>query len=253
MTTDDAGTYSCTPKRATLWHLQLNVVPKKLVPLEHVTKLESAAISVRMENGTPVFLRPERMQEIVFKSVGAAVKLKCPATGHPMPEVRWTKDGAPLEDAVPGVIRSGRWAIGLERVDLTDSGNYSCYVCNSVGCANFTYTLIVTRKSCHVTTSLIFFRCGLTTFFMHQYIFLYSTARGRKSSSDIVPVGGNTLRLLKEELKDAGENELFEHSVLIGADLRLRCTALSTEPMLWRKDGRDVTSDMTNIYISKEG
>jgi hypothetical protein len=58
--------------------------------------------------------------------------------GNPEPNITWTKDGAPPHRHL-GSIRNGRWSLILEDLVVSDSGNYTCIVCNLCGCINFTY------------------------------------------------------------------------------------------------------------------
>ena len=57
--------------------------------------------------------------------------------GNPEPNITWTKDGA-TPGRLLGNVRYGRWSLILEDLVVSDSGNYSCIVCNLCGCINFT-------------------------------------------------------------------------------------------------------------------
>jgi len=59
-------------------------------------------------------------------------------TGNPEPNITWTKDGA-APYRLLGNVRYGRWSLILEDLVVSDSGNYSCIVCNLCGCINFTF------------------------------------------------------------------------------------------------------------------
>ena len=57
------------------------------------------------------------------------IDLKCEAAGYPAPTVTWTKDGAPVQSAVAGVIY-------IRRSTRDDSGAYVCKADNNVGQAD---------------------------------------------------------------------------------------------------------------------
>lgn len=40
-------------------------------------------------------------------------------------------------------MRYGQWSILLEELVPSDSGNYTCVVCNEQGCINHTYKVMV--------------------------------------------------------------------------------------------------------------
>lgn len=67
-------------------------------------------------------------------------------TGNPLPNVTWYKDGVtPLQRKL-GAVRYTNWAIVLEDLVTTDSGNYMCKVCNENGCIDFTYKVDIIGK-----------------------------------------------------------------------------------------------------------
>lgn len=66
-------------------------------------------------------------------------------TGNPEPNITWTKDGS-APDRNLGSIRSGRWSLILEDLVVSDSGNYTCIVCNLCGCINFTFKVDIIGK-----------------------------------------------------------------------------------------------------------
>lgn len=68
-------------------------------------------------------------------------------TGNPSPNITWTKNGAPPERHL-GSVHYGRWSMMLEDLVTTDSGNYTCIVCNAYGCINFTFKIEIQGKKC---------------------------------------------------------------------------------------------------------
>lgn len=66
------------------------------------------------------------------------------STGNPEPNITWTKDGNILSN-----LYYGQWSMKMEETAVRDSGNYTCIVCNMVGCINFTFKVnIIGMLSC---------------------------------------------------------------------------------------------------------
>lgn len=93
----------------------------------------------------PKFTKMDQMHKICVKPAGNMVKLKCPAEGNPNPNITWTKDGLPPTRHL-GTIRYFRWSIVLEDLVTDDAGNYTCTVCNTEGCIDFTFKVDVMGK-----------------------------------------------------------------------------------------------------------
>lgn len=88
----------------------------------------------------------KRLIPTLVKPAGNMVRMKCLASGNPVPNITWYKnDKTPVERNL-GSIKTSRWQIMLEDLVTTDSGNYTCVVCNIKGCINFTYKLEVIGK-----------------------------------------------------------------------------------------------------------
>ncbi|KDR22672.1 Basic fibroblast growth factor receptor 1, partial [Zootermopsis nevadensis] len=96
----------------------------------------------------PRFTKPGNMNRVVAKPAGNMLRLKCPAEGNPEPNITWTKDGS-APDRNLGSIRSGRWSLILEDLVVSDSGNYTCIVCNLCGCINFTFKVDIIERYPH--------------------------------------------------------------------------------------------------------
>lgn len=111
------------------------------------TKLEKVASKTKVIEpiGPPRFIKLATFNKLWAKPSGNMVHLKCPAVGNPMPNITWTKDGAPILRSM-GEVTYRKWAIILEDLVPKDSGHYTCFVCNIYGCVNYTTRLDVTGK-----------------------------------------------------------------------------------------------------------
>ncbi|XP_068917427.1 fibroblast growth factor receptor homolog 1-like isoform X10 [Tenebrio molitor] len=93
----------------------------------------------------PYFVNPKKMSKIEIKPAGHMINLKCKAGGHPTPNITWYKNGS-LPKRQLGEIRYQHWALILEDVVTDDTGNYTCVVCNELGCINYTYNVEVVER-----------------------------------------------------------------------------------------------------------
>jgi hypothetical protein len=110
----------------------------------------STALTVRSKQETenpkaPYFVNPKKMSKIEIKPAGHMLNLKCQAGGHPTPNITWYKNGS-LPKRQLGEIRYQHWALILEDVVTDDTGNYTCIVCNELGCINYTYNVEVVER-----------------------------------------------------------------------------------------------------------
>ncbi|XP_071442335.1 fibroblast growth factor receptor 4-like, partial [Hetaerina americana] len=96
----------------------------------------------------PVFHRLDKMYRTVVKPAGNMLKLKCPADGNPSPNVTWYKNGK-FPERQFGLVQTNRWSIVLEELVKSDSGNYTCLVCNVLGCIDFTYYVEIIERFPH--------------------------------------------------------------------------------------------------------
>lgn len=104
--------------------------------------------SDRLPQEAPRFVRPVAMTGYDAKPAGNMVRLRCPATANPCPNVTWTKDGGPIQ-RLWGQVRYGEWSVLIEELVTDDSGNYTCNVCNALGCVNFTTKVEVIERMNH--------------------------------------------------------------------------------------------------------
>jgi len=80
----------------------------------------------------------------VIQPEGTTVQLKCLASGKPMPDIRWKKNGKILSEDEYGVTQSQ--ILIIKDLRQTDTGNYTCELFNSFGAINATFVLMVTEK-----------------------------------------------------------------------------------------------------------
>lgn len=73
-----------------------------------------------------------------------------------MPNITWYKNkGTPISRSYfkPSY---GKWSLALDELTKADNGNYTCKICNELGCIEHTYTLQIQGKNKNVD-KLIFF------------------------------------------------------------------------------------------------
>lgn len=88
--------------------------------------------------------KPENKSAVQNKPV----TLSCPVSGIPLPQVKWFKDGQPLNFRLnPNVMLSADSRhLKLFRTDVTDAGTYVCKATNNVGKIEKEFTLTVLGK-----------------------------------------------------------------------------------------------------------
>uniref|UniRef100_A0A1B0CZM1 Fibroblast growth factor receptor n=1 Tax=Phlebotomus papatasi TaxID=29031 RepID=A0A1B0CZM1_PHLPP len=155
---EDAGNYTYPSLRGIQIYSQ--TVQKETTPsdrkvvLDHGTNditdssLESSVVansSNKTKNtvfSAPVFTRRDKMNLLTSVPTGHSTTFRCPASGNPPPTITWTKNNGTITRHL-GDIRYIKMGIMMDSVTPSDSGNYTCHVCNVVGCINFTYNYIV--------------------------------------------------------------------------------------------------------------
>jgi hypothetical protein len=88
----------------------------------------------------PTFVIQPQNTEVL---VGESVTLECSATGHPLPQITWTRgDRTPLPiDPRVNITPSG--GLYIQNVAQSDSGEYTCFASNSVDSIHATAFIIV--------------------------------------------------------------------------------------------------------------
>lgn len=92
----------------------------------------------KVPESVPLFNKTEEMHQVVVKPAGSTMRLRCPSVGNPKPNITWLKnDEEPKRDL--GTVIQTKWTLRLEDLVTKDSGNYTCIVCNYLGCINYTF------------------------------------------------------------------------------------------------------------------
>jgi len=72
--------------------------------------------------------------KIVEGSEGETGVIKCEASGHPQPSIKWIHNGRPLSEASPNPRRYVTSnSITITQLTKYDTGNYGCNATNSIG------------------------------------------------------------------------------------------------------------------------
>nr|CAD7257229.1 unnamed protein product [Timema shepardi] len=95
-----------------------------------VGSAQSYSINLKV-NAAPYFtLEPE----IINAAEDETVEFRCEASGEPKPQIKWIRNGVPIEEAPPNPRRKVTPnRIIIERLDKTDTANYGCNATNSIG------------------------------------------------------------------------------------------------------------------------
>ncbi|XP_037030853.1 fibroblast growth factor receptor homolog 1 isoform X4 [Bradysia coprophila] len=175
------------------------------------------------EDGPPRFINPERFTRLYAKLSGNMIRMKCPATGTPMPNITWTKDSQPIVRNM-GVLSVGKWSIVLEDLVPKDSGNYTCTVCNYKGCINFTMVLNVKdrypfppyilngypKNVTAVKNSTVWFECPILSDMEPHFSWAKVNALTNDTNGTIFP--NSTILKPDEEEKDKLKLENVTHA-----------------------------------------
>lgn len=86
----------------------------------------------------PSFNKSDEMHASVVKPAGNMLRLRCPSVGNPRPNITWLKNNEEPRRDLGTAIRT-KWTLRLEDLVPKDSGNYTCIVCNHLGCINHTF------------------------------------------------------------------------------------------------------------------
>lgn len=78
----------------------------------------------------PTFVIQPQNTEVL---VGESVTLECSATGHPLPQITWTRGDQTPVPVDPRISITPSGGLYIQNVAQEDSGEYTCFAANSVG------------------------------------------------------------------------------------------------------------------------
>ncbi|XP_003695922.1 fibroblast growth factor receptor homolog 1 isoform X2 [Apis florea] len=96
----------------------------------------------------PSFNKSVEMPNVVVKPAGNMLRLRCPSFGNPRPNITWYKNNEEPKRTLGTVVMS-KWTFRLEDLVPEDSGNYTCVVCNYLGCINRTSKVEIVERFPH--------------------------------------------------------------------------------------------------------
>ncbi|CAH2095159.1 unnamed protein product [Euphydryas editha] len=94
----------------------------------------------------PKFKHPSKLFYMEMKPAGSSIRFKCAAEGNPIPNITWYKNNVTPISRNYFQPSYGKWYIALDELTTADDGNYTCKVCNELGCIQHTYTLNVQER-----------------------------------------------------------------------------------------------------------
>lgn len=94
----------------------------------------------------PQFVK-RMLPRTIMKPAGNTIALKCKAQGNPAPNITWYKDGETPPSRGFGEFKTVHWGLSMEDAVPADSGNYTCVVCNYLGCISYSYKVTIMGKS----------------------------------------------------------------------------------------------------------
>ncbi|XP_043682539.1 fibroblast growth factor receptor homolog 1-like isoform X3 [Vespula pensylvanica] len=96
----------------------------------------------------PSFNKSDEMHSSIVKPAGNMLRLKCPSVGNPRPNITWLKNNEEPKRSLGTMIKT-KWTLRLEDLVPDDSGNYTCIVCNHLGCISYTFKVDIIETVRH--------------------------------------------------------------------------------------------------------
>ncbi|XP_048478000.1 fibroblast growth factor receptor homolog 1 isoform X2 [Plutella xylostella] len=99
-----------------------------------------------VKESAPTFKHPSKLFKIEMKPAGSSIRLRCAAEGNPTPNITWYKNNETPIVRSYGQPSFGKWSISLDELTKADDGNYTCVICNSLGCINHSVDVHVQER-----------------------------------------------------------------------------------------------------------
>ncbi|KAK0096930.1 hypothetical protein PV326_003858 [Microctonus aethiopoides] len=96
----------------------------------------------------PMFNKTDELHSSIVKPAGNMLRLRCPSVGNPKLNITWLKNNEEPKRTV-GPISMTKWTLRVEDLVVSDGGNYTCIVCNILGCINHTFKVDVIERFPH--------------------------------------------------------------------------------------------------------
>ncbi|XP_043652407.1 fibroblast growth factor receptor homolog 1 [Drosophila teissieri] len=97
----------------------------------------------------PYWRNPKKMSFLQTRPSGSLLTLNCHALGNPEPNITWYRNGTVDWTRGYGSLKRNRWTLTMEDLVPGDCGNYTCKVCNSLGCIRHDTQVIVSDRVNH--------------------------------------------------------------------------------------------------------
>ncbi|XP_026736083.1 fibroblast growth factor receptor homolog 1-like [Trichoplusia ni] len=103
-------------------------------------------VDEKQEYFPPRFKHPTKMFKMDMKPAGNSIRLRCAAEGNPTPNITWYKNRSTPISRVFFQPSYGKWSMALDELTKADNGNYTCVVCNQLGCIEHTVVLHIQER-----------------------------------------------------------------------------------------------------------
>ncbi|XP_049693500.1 fibroblast growth factor receptor homolog 1 isoform X2 [Helicoverpa armigera] len=103
-------------------------------------------VDEKQEYFPPRFKHPTKLYKMDMKPAGNSIRLRCAAEGNPTPNITWYKNRSTPISRVFFQPSYGKWSMALDELTKADNGNYTCVVCNILGCIEHTVVLHIQER-----------------------------------------------------------------------------------------------------------
>lgn len=97
----------------------------------------------------PSWRNTKKMSALYTGPSGSMVSLNCDAFGNPKPNITWYRNGTSDWTRSYHSVKRKRYSLTMGDLVPDDSGNYTCKVCNDMGCIRFETQVLVTNRVNH--------------------------------------------------------------------------------------------------------